>query len=69
MWNGTHWINLSGESNLTYFAKKATTISGYGIVDAYTKTEIDDMLQHVLTDGLAQSLSVSILNGGNSIIS
>ena len=27
-----------------YFAKKATTLSGYGITDAYTKTEIDTKL-------------------------
>jgi hypothetical protein len=31
----------SGNTISSYYAPKATTISGYGITDAYTKTEID----------------------------
>ena len=34
----------STEDDLSEYAKKATTLSGYGITDAYTKTEVENMI-------------------------
>lgn len=40
-WNGTAWDVLAGTVDTSSFATKATTLEGYGITDAYTKTEVD----------------------------
>ena len=40
-------IEIGGGSDidLSEYAKKATTLSGYGITDAYTKTDVDELLE------------------------
>lgn len=46
-WDGNGWVPISGanaeaiEAQLKSKADKATTLSGYGIQDAYTKTQVD----------------------------
>ena len=41
-WTGSGWDALGGSVDLSTYATKSTTLSGYGITDAYTKTEIDN---------------------------
>lgn len=47
--------NISEDYNLLSLlngkADKATTLSGYGITDAYTKTNVDDLLKYYVTLG------------------
>ena len=40
-WTGTAWDKLGGSVDLSNYAEKSTTLAGYGITDAYTKSEID----------------------------
>lgn len=40
-WTGSSWDKLGGSIDLSNYAQKATTLAGYGITDAYTKTEVD----------------------------
>ena len=46
-WTGSEWDVLAGTVNLSGYAEKADTLSGYGIIDAYTKTEVDSKLSSV----------------------
>lgn len=39
------------------YATKATTLSGYGITDAYTKTNVDDLLKAYVTLGGSQTIT------------
>lgn len=39
------------------YATKATTLSGYGITDAYTKTNVDDLLKSYVTIGGTQTIT------------
>lgn len=39
------------------YATKATTLSGYGITDAYTKTNVDDLLKAYVTLGGTQTIT------------
>lgn len=39
------------------YATKATTLSGYGITDAYTKTNVDDLLKSYVTLGGTQTIT------------
>lgn len=60
--NQTHvWrrVNRNGTWDLWYrYAKSSTTLSGYGITNAYTKTEVDGLLDNKLdTDGDGSSLT------------
>ena len=41
VWNGSSWELFGDEGS---YALKATTLAGYGITDAYTKTEIDSTI-------------------------
>lgn len=46
-WTGSEWDVLAGTVDTSSFATKSTTLSGYGITDAYTKTEVDSKLSSV----------------------
>lgn len=51
----------------TRYAQKATTISGYGITDAYTKTETDGKYTiQGSSNALAPSYTVAALDGGTN---
>ena len=39
------------------YATKATTLSGYGITDAYTKTNVDDLLKYYVTLSGSQTIT------------
>ena len=39
------------------YATKSTTLSGYGITDAYTKTNVDDLLKSYVTIGGTQTIT------------
>lgn len=39
------------------YATKATTLSGYGITDAYTKTNVDDLIKSYVTLGGTQTIT------------
>ena len=41
-WTGSAWDKLGGSVDLSSYAQKSTTLSGYGITNAYTKTEADN---------------------------
>ena len=43
-WTGTEWDKLAGTIDTSSFATRSNTLSGYGITDAYTKTEVDDLI-------------------------
>ena len=45
------WVNKQN------YATKATTLSGYGITDAYTKTNVDDLLKAYVTLGGTQTIT------------
>lgn len=45
------WVNQQN------YAIKATTLSGYGITDAYTKTNVDDLLKAYVTLGGTQTIT------------
>ena len=54
--------SLSGYATESWVAKqnyatKATTLSGYGITDAYTKTNVDDLLKAYVTLGGTQTIT------------
>lgn len=64
-YNGTNWVNAAvGYSELTGLP---TTIAGYGITDAYTKSEVDTLLAalttHDLTDWPADAAGVLTNDG------
>ena len=40
-WTGSAWDKLGGSVDLSNYAQKSTTLAGYGITNAYTKTEAD----------------------------
>ena len=51
--NASNQYELVGqipETDISGKADKATTLAGYGIEDAYTKTEVDDLLQPITTN-------------------
>lgn len=66
-WTGEGWDNLGSVVDLTpyltkedagkTYAAKATTLTGYGITDAYTKTETDNLLANKLD-------ATSVIDGG-----
>ena len=43
-WNGSTWDSLGTTIDISGKADKSTTLSGYGIADAYTKTEVDSAI-------------------------
>lgn len=43
-WTGTEWDALGTSTDLSRKADKSTTLSGYGITNAYTKTEVDNKI-------------------------
>lgn len=43
-WTGTKWDALGTSTDLSRKADKSTTLSGYGITNAYTKTEVDNKI-------------------------
>lgn len=48
--------NYALSSALADYAKKATTLAGYGITDAYTKSEVDSKVATAVS-GSAEALS------------
>lgn len=52
-WNGNEWVSIGNdniqeiEKEIASKAEKATTLSGYGIQDAYTKTQVDNKVASV----------------------
>lgn len=48
--------NYALSSALAEYAKKATTLAGYGITDAYTKSEVDSKVATAVS-GSAEALS------------
>lgn len=69
-YNGSKWVNIPmsqvrGVTNWSDLENKPTTISGFGIVDAYTKTEVDALVLQVsnkLDDFLTGSDTDDIIN-------
>lgn len=47
VWTGSKWAKLGDDSS---YALKATTLSGYGITNAYTKTEVDNAIAAAFTN-------------------
>lgn len=70
VYNGTKWVNvpqseIKGAQNWSDLQNKPTTLSGFGIVDAYTKTEVDALVLQVsnkLDDFLIGSDTDDIIN-------
>ena len=58
-WTGSSWDKLGGSVDLSNYAQKATTLVGYGITDAYTKSEIDSKNVSFLTKESAGIQTVS----------
>jgi hypothetical protein len=66
-WTGEGWDKLGSVVDLTpyltkedagkTYAAKATTLAGYGITDAYTKTAVDNLLANKLD-------ATSVIDGG-----
>ena len=66
-WTGEGWDKLGSVVDLTpyltkedagkTYAAKATTLAGYGIADAYTKTAVDNLLANKLD-------ATSVIDGG-----
>lgn len=60
-----------GNTDLTGYAKKSGTLSGYGIADAYTKPEVDGLLSDIpnhIEGGRADEIYLQNdeINGGNA---
>lgn len=60
------YLNWEGVKTLwgkikSTFAKQATTLSGYGITDAYTKTEVDASIEEI-NDKMIEAIGVSELS-------
>ena len=51
-WTGTDWDELGTTIDISAKADKATTIAGYGITDAYTKTEVDGKIAAAIETAL-----------------
>lgn len=70
VYNGTKWVNvpqseIKGAQNWSDLQNKPTTLSGFGIVDAYTKTEVDTLVLQVsnkLDDFLTGTDTDDIIN-------
>lgn len=68
-WTGEGWDNLGSVIDLTpyltkedagkTYAAKATTLEGYGITDAYTKTEVDTELDKKVDKEIGKQLSTN----------
>ncbi len=73
-YNGAAWVdypdsNYASSSHSHPFAditSKPTTISGYGITDAYTKTEVDTALALKLDDSQATAFGLSLLDDADA---
>nr|DAE40607.1 MAG TPA: hypothetical protein [Caudoviricetes sp.] len=46
IYDGSKWVSI--ESSMKNKADKATTLSGYGITDAYTSTEVDAKIKSAI---------------------
>ena len=51
-WTGTTWDNLGGYIDISAKADKSTTLTGYGITDAYTKTQVDGKIAAAIETAL-----------------
>lgn len=74
VYNGTKWINvdqstIKGAQSWVDIQNKPTTISGFGIVDAYTKTEIDNKLSPINSSITSINSSINTINTNISDLS
>lgn len=74
VYNGTKWINvdqstIKGAQSWADIQNKPTTISGFGIVDAYTKTEIDNKLSPINSSINTINTNISDLSSSLSGVS
>lgn len=74
VYNGTKWINvdqstIKGAQSWVDIQNKPTTISGFGIVDAYTKTEIDNKLSPINSSITSINSSINTINTNVSDLS
>ena len=74
VYNGTKWVNvdqstIKGAQSWVDIQNKPTTISGFGIVDAYTKTEIDNKLSPINSSITTINSSINTINANVSDLS
>ena len=74
VYNGTKWVNvdqstIKGAQSWVDIQNKPTTISGFGIVDAYTKTEIDNKLSPINSSITSINSSINTINTNISDLS
>lgn len=74
VYNGTKWVNvdqstIKGAQSWVDIQNKPTTIAGFGIVDAYTKTEIDNKLSPINSSINTINTNVSDLSSSLSSVS
>lgn len=74
VYNGTKWVNvdqstIKGAQSWVDIQNKPTTISGFGIVDAYTKTEIDNKLSPINSSITTINSSINTINTNISDLS
>lgn len=61
--NGTEWVAINDVSaNLDGKADKATTLGGYGITDAYTKDEVDDLIDNLEDNDTTYGITYDSVN-------
>ena len=66
IYSANTWKNNSLDFN--YISSKPTTLSGYGITDAYTKTEQDNRYVNVTGDTMTGNLTLPSLTATTSIV-
>lgn len=74
VYNGTKWVNvdqstIKGAQSWADIQNKPTTLSGFSIVDAYTKTEIDNKLSPINSSINTINTNVSDLSSSLSSVS
>lgn len=74
VYNGTKWVNvdqstIKGAQSWADIQNKPTTIAGFGIVDAYTKTEIDNKLSPINSSITSINSSINTINTNISDLS
>lgn len=74
VYNGTKWVNVQmsqvqGVSTWDDLLGKPTTISGFGITDAYTKTEVDNKVNTINSSISSINSSISTITSDVSTLS
>ena len=57
-WDGTSWDALGGKLDTSELAKKADTLAGYGITDAYTRDQVNNAISTAIA-GKADTATVN----------